>query len=62
MEYLPLGDLGTYLMEFSAIPEAPGKYVIRQILIALRMIHSKQLAHRDIKPSVETPSVLIWLL
>lgn len=50
MEYVPCGDLQNYLSKHTYLPEAEAKIMSRQVLEALRYLHSKQITHRDIKP------------
>lgn len=50
MEYVPCGDLQNYLSKHTYLPEAESKIMSRQVLEALRYLHSKQITHRDIKP------------
>ncbi|KAE9963811.1 hypothetical protein BLS_008897 [Venturia inaequalis] len=50
MEYVPCGDLQVYLTKHAYLPEAESKIMSRQVLEALRYLHSKQITHRDIKP------------
>ncbi|TID17152.1 Pkinase-domain-containing protein [Venturia nashicola] len=50
MEYVPCGDLQNYLSKHTYLPEAESKIMSRQVLEALRYLHSKRITHRDIKP------------
>ncbi|KAK7425242.1 hypothetical protein QQZ08_008262 [Neonectria magnoliae] len=50
MEYLPLGDLGSYMVEHSPMAEADVCEVTFQVLEGLQMMHQEEFAHRDIKP------------
>ncbi|KAL3433080.1 kinase-like domain-containing protein [Aspergillus tetrazonus] len=50
MEYVPCGELSTYLQNMVNIPEDMVKTIARQILHALRYLHKRKITHRDIKP------------
>ncbi|QDS68245.1 hypothetical protein FKW77_010609 [Venturia effusa] len=50
MEYVPCGDMQGYLSKHTYLSEAEAKIMSRQVLEALRYLHSKQITHRDIKP------------
>ncbi|KAF2452457.1 hypothetical protein BDY21DRAFT_294641 [Lineolata rhizophorae] len=50
MEYVPGGDLSTYLQKHSVLDEQMAKCMARQVLEALAYLHSLQITHRDIKP------------
>ena len=50
MEYVPCGELSTFLNETGEIPEDTVKSIARQILHALRYLHKRKITHRDIKP------------
>jgi serine/threonine protein kinase len=53
MQYFPLGDLHSYLMNVSQpLPEGEAQHVIFQTLEGLRCMHASGFAHRDIKPAV----------
>jgi serine/threonine protein kinase len=53
MEYLPHGDLQSYLR--SALPEDQVRKIIQQVLEGVKFMHDSQIAHRDLKPGVRTP-------
>ncbi|KAH6889844.1 kinase-like domain-containing protein [Thelonectria olida] len=55
MEYVPAGDLYTYLQERSALTEDDSRQITSQVLRGLALMHGEGFAHRDIKP----PNVLI---
>ncbi|KAL4786249.1 kinase-like domain-containing protein [Aspergillus varians] len=50
MEYVPCGELSTYLQNMVKIPEDMVKTIARQILHALKYLHKRRITHRDIKP------------
>lgn len=50
MEYVPGGELSTYLQSNNKIPEEMVRTVARQILHALHYLHQRKITHRDIKP------------
>lgn len=53
MEYFPLGDLQTYLIEEpDPLPEPEAQQITFQILEGLKFMHDNGFAHRDIKPAV----------
>lgn len=52
MEYLPLGDLQSYLRTNGPLTESDARVVIYQIISAVEQMHSHQIAHRDLKPAV----------
>lgn len=50
MELCPNGTLFDFIVSKSKIPEDEAKYIFKQIVIALKYIHSQNVVHRDIKP------------
>jgi serine/threonine protein kinase len=62
MEYLELGNLGTYLEHNSALPELEAKEVVRQTLEGLNYMHESGYAHRDMKLQVDLKTEILALL
>jgi serine/threonine protein kinase len=50
MEYMPHGDLHSYLKDKHPLSESDAQQVIRQVLQGLRIMHKARFAHRDVKP------------
>ncbi|KAJ5591997.1 uncharacterized protein N7459_002366 [Penicillium hispanicum] len=50
MEYVPGGELSTYLQSHGKIPEEMVRTIARQVLRALHYLHKRRITHRDIKP------------
>ncbi|KAJ5801750.1 uncharacterized protein N7518_003818 [Penicillium psychrosexuale] len=50
MEYVPGGELSTYLHTQERIPEEMVRTIARQVLRALHYLHKRHITHRDIKP------------
>ena len=49
MEYISCGDLLNYVKKRSKLTENIAKFIYKQIIKAVMYIHSKSIAHRDIK-------------
>ena len=52
MEYFELGDLGQCVT--AALPEHESQMIVAQVTEALEFMHQRNIAHRDLKPSVRT--------
>ncbi|KAH7129094.1 kinase-like domain-containing protein [Dactylonectria macrodidyma] len=52
MEYLPAGDLQTYVVEHPPLAENHCCQITSQILSGLALMHKEGFAHRDVKPQV----------
>jgi serine/threonine protein kinase len=50
MEYVPGGDLGSWIYRRGHLPEADVKVMASQLLSALKYLHDMQITHRDVKP------------
>lgn len=50
MEYVPGGELSTYLQTQGRIAEDMVRTIARQVLRALHYLHKRRITHRDIKP------------
>lgn len=50
MEYVPGGELSTFLQSPGKIPEEMVQTISRQLLRALHYLHKRRITHRDIKP------------
>ncbi|OQD88845.1 hypothetical protein PENANT_c003G00302 [Penicillium antarcticum] len=50
MEYVPGGELSTYLQTQGKIAEDQVRIIARQVLRALHYLHKRKITHRDIKP------------
>ncbi|KAH8896323.1 kinase-like protein, partial [Thozetella sp. PMI_491] len=65
LDYLPLGDLRTFLAKRSdpRLPEPEVQQIISQVLDGLVFMHTGGFAHRDLKPSnilIQTPGPDSW--
>jgi serine/threonine protein kinase len=49
MEYVCCGDLLSFVRKRSKLNETTAKFIFRQIIEALQIIHSHNIVHRDIK-------------
>lgn len=52
MEYMPDGDLDNYLRDKPPLPESDVQQIMSQVLRGLKLLHVRNIAHRDIKPKV----------
>ena len=50
MEYLPLGDLESFLSK--PLPDSEAKTISEQVLQGIDFMHQSKFAHRDLKPKV----------
>ncbi|KAJ5894916.1 hypothetical protein N7495_006607 [Penicillium taxi] len=50
MEYVPGGELSTWLSTAGKIPEEMVQTITRQLLRALHYLHARRITHRDVKP------------
>ncbi|KAL7947738.1 ankyrin repeat-containing domain protein [Trichoderma barbatum] len=50
MEYIPMGDLQTYLNKHAPLPENDACQIVSQVLRGLSVMHEEGFAHRDVKP------------
>ena len=50
MEYCAGGDLSTFIRSKRIVPEKYAKKFVQQIACALKHLHSKGIAHMDLKP------------
>ncbi|KAL9111317.1 MAG: hypothetical protein Q9227_004194 [Pyrenula ochraceoflavens] len=50
MEFVPFGELSSFVQRNGVLTEPMGQNVTRQILHALEYLHQRKITHRDIKP------------
>ena len=50
MDLAPDGDLLDYVMKIQRVPESEVKEIARQVLLALKYLHDRNICHRDLKP------------
>ena len=50
MEYVPGGELSSFIRDKGSMPEVMVQQVARQVLHALHYLHKRKITHRDIKP------------
>lgn len=59
MEYFPLGDLQSYIIQQPVpLAESEAQEISRQVCEGLDFMHKRNFAHRDIKPGVRSASML----
>lgn len=51
MEYLPLGDLQSYIIEHGELPEGDVQFISNQMLRGIEFMHCNNFTHRDLKPA-----------
>lgn len=52
LDYLPLGDLQTFVERNGPLVEQHAQQIIGQVLHGLGIMHEAGFAHRDVKPQV----------
>ena len=52
MEYLPSGDLYTFISNGTTLSESESQDITYQILEGIFLMHDNGFAHRDLKPQV----------
>jgi serine/threonine protein kinase len=63
MEYVSGGSLEKYMRKLKRVEvKKICREVTAQLLEALVELQRKQIAHRDLKPSVYHPNILFWYL
>jgi serine/threonine protein kinase len=50
MEYIPGGDLGSFINERGSLSELEVKFMAEQLIGALGYLHERGITHRDVKP------------
>jgi serine/threonine protein kinase len=50
MEYVPRGELFSYLRKFRAFPSNLAKFYIAEVVLALEHLHKNNIIYRDLKP------------
>lgn len=50
MEFIPGGDLMDFVAAHGSVGEEAGREITRQILTAIKYVHSLKISHRDLKP------------
>jgi hypothetical protein len=53
LDYLPLGDLQTFVATHGPLAEQDSQQIIGQVLHGLDIMHEAGFAHRDVKPQVQ---------
>jgi serine/threonine protein kinase len=50
MEYMIGGDFGALLEKYGCFDEAPARFYLAEIMLALESLHTNGIVHRDLKP------------
>jgi serine/threonine kinase 38 len=59
MEYLPGGDMMTWLINKETFSEEETKFYIAELVLAIDSIHKLEYVHRDLKPGTQIKSLNI---
>lgn len=54
LDYLPLGDLQTFVEKHGPLAEQDAHQIVSQVLHGLGIMHEAGFAHRDVKPQVRS--------
>ncbi len=50
MDFVPGGDCLTLISSMGTVPERTARFMVAEVVIAVRFLHSHGVVHRDIKP------------
>ena len=50
MEYVPGGDLFSYLQPQVLLSESEARFFAAQVLLVLQFLHEREIVYRDLKP------------